>query len=92
MISGVVFLQIFANTTMIIIQETSQGSQGWLVWKDISRLTDFLSIVMVVIPLISAMKKFDASSDTSAFKEKLKIILLHFSVGVLFYFFFYVHS
>jgi len=70
-------LQIISNIALIIIEETSPGTQSWFTWYDIFRLVDIICCVAILLPIVESIKHLQEASkvDGKAAEniEKLKL-------------------
>eukprot|EP00029_Vermamoeba_vermiformis_P010696 TRINITY_DN568_c0_g1_i1.p1 TRINITY_DN568_c0_g1~~TRINITY_DN568_c0_g1_i1.p1 ORF type:complete len:443 (-),score=126.23 TRINITY_DN568_c0_g1_i1:79-1407(-) len=73
----VIPLQLFANIALIIVGESSPGSQEWVTWKDIFALVDLICCAAIIIPIMWSIKHLRqaAQSDGKAAKS-LKMLQL----------------
>lgn len=59
----VIPLQILDNIAMVIIEETTPGTQGWFTWKDIFRLVDIICCGAILVPIIWSIKHLKEASQ-----------------------------
>jgi len=73
----VIPLQIIDNIAMVIIEETTPGTQGWFTWKDIFRLVDIICCGAILVPIIWSIKHLKEASqiDGKAAKNMQKLKL-----------------
>jgi hypothetical protein len=73
----VIPLQLFANIALIIVGESSPGSQEWVTWKDIFALVDLICCAAIIIPIMWSIKHLRqaAQSDGKAARS-LKMLQL----------------
>jgi len=76
---------------MIIIEETTPGSQGWFTWKDIFRLVDIICCGAILVPIIWSIKHLKEASqiDGKAARnmEKLKLFRQFYLIVVSYIYF-----
>ena len=87
----VLTLQVIDNIAMIILEETSPGSQGWLTWRDILHLVDILCCCAILFPIIWSIKhlRLAAEADGKAHTNLIKLQLFRtFYVMVVCYVYF----
>jgi len=87
----VIPLQILDNIALVIIEETTPGSQGWFTWKDIFRLVDIICCGAILVPIIWSIKhlKEASSIDGKAARnmEKLKLFRQFYLIVVSYIYF-----
>lgn len=59
----VIPLQILDNIAMVVIEETTPGTQGWFTWKDIFRLVDIICCGAILVPIIWSIKHLKEASQ-----------------------------
>lgn len=52
----VLVLQVIDNIAMIVLEETSPGSQGWLTWRDILHIVDILCCLAILLPIVWSIR------------------------------------
>ena len=91
LIWAVLCLQILDNIAMIILEETSPGSIGWMNWRDVLHIVDLLCCVAILYPIFWSIHHFRqaAEADGKAHENLLKLQLFRqFYVMVLCYIYF----
>jgi G protein-coupled receptor 107 len=88
---AVLVLQVLNNIAMVVIEETSPGSVGWVTWRDVLHLVDIACCIAILYPIFWSINHFRqaAEADGKA-KDNLQKLQLfrQFYVMVLCYIYF----
>lgn len=87
----VLSLQVLDNVAMVILEETSPGSQIWLTWRDILHLVDILCCCAILFPIVWSIRHLRqaAEADGKAQANLVKLQLFRqFYVMVVVYVYF----
>ena len=71
-------LQILANVSMVVIEETSPGSASWVTWFNILRLVDIICCGAILFPIIWSIKHLREAAATDGKAAKNLQQLQHF--------------
>ena len=88
---GVLSLQVINDIAMVIIEETSPGSVGWMTWRDLLHLVDMVCCIAILYPIFWSINHFRqaAEADGKARDNLQKLQLFRqFYVLVLCYIYF----
>ncbi|CAE7564862.1 Gpr107 [Symbiodinium microadriaticum] len=88
---AVLSLQVINNIAMVIIEETSPGSVGWMTWRDLLHLVDIACCIAILYPIFWSINHFRqaAEADGKARDNLQKLQLFRqFYVMVLCYIYF----
>lgn len=87
----VLILQVLNNIAMVVIEETSPGSIGWLNWRDMLHIVDILCCGAIIFPLAWSIRHLQEASQVDGKAktnlEKLKLFR-SFYITVLLYIYF----
>ncbi len=53
---AVIVVQVMVNIAMVILDESSPGSAGWMTWRDILHLLDLLCCCVILLPIVSSIR------------------------------------
>lgn len=65
----VVPLQVIANFADVIVEETTPGTAGWFLWRNLLRVVDLMCCVAVLIPISWSIRHL---RDTAQMDDKTK--------------------
>jgi len=60
----VIPLQLLANVALVIVDETTPSSVGWLTWKEVFQFVDIICCGAILIPIIWSIKHLKEASET----------------------------
>lgn len=87
----VLSLQVLNNIAMVVLEETSPGSMGWLTWRDVLHVVDIVCCIAILYPIFWSINHFRqaAEADGKARDNLQKLQLFRqFYVMVLCYIYF----
>ena len=73
----VLSLQVLDNIAMVVLEETAQGSQGWLTWRDFLHLVDIVCCCAILFPIVWSIRHLRqaAEADGKAQHNLMKLQL-----------------
>lgn len=87
----VLTLQVLDNIAMIIIEETSPGSQDWLAWRDVLHLVDIICCCAILFPIVWSIKHLrqaaEADGKASVNLQKLQLFRTFYVMVVSYIYF-----
>jgi hypothetical protein len=87
----VIPLQVLANIALIVVGESSPGSQQWIAWRDVFNIVDIICCAAILIPILWSIKHLRqaAQTDGKAAKSLKKMQLFRkFYLMVISYIYF----
>lgn len=60
----VLILQVLDNVAMIVLEETSPGSQVWLAWRDVLHLVDIACCCAILFPIVWSINHLRQAAET----------------------------
>merc|ERR1712130_5538 len=60
---AVLVVQVMVNIAMVVLDETSQGTWGWLTWRDILHLLDMICCCAILLPIVWSIRHLRAASE-----------------------------
>lgn len=60
---AVLVVQVMVNIAMVVLDETSQGSAGWLTWRDVLHLLDMICCCVILLPIVWSIRHLRAASS-----------------------------
>jgi len=89
-IFAVLLLQVLDNVAMVVIEETSPGSVGWLTWRDVLHIVDIMCCCAMLFPIFWSINHFrQGEGGREMFERDLReirervVVLLPFIVIVV---------
>ena len=59
----VLSLQVLDNIAMVVLEETAQGSQGWLTWRDFLHLVDIVCCCAILFPIVWSIRHLRQAAE-----------------------------
>ena len=59
----VLSLQVLDNIAMVVLEETAQGSQGWLTWRDFLHLIDIVCCCAILFPIVWSIRHLRQAAE-----------------------------
>jgi hypothetical protein len=90
-ISFVLIFQVMSNTAMVVLEETSVGTQAWTRWRDVLHVMDICCCFAILFPIIWSIRnlKESATIDGKAHINLIKLTQFRsFYLIVVFYVYF----
>lgn len=79
-IAVVLLLQVLDNVAMVVIEETSPGSVGWLTWRDILHIVDIMCCCAMLFPIFWSINHFRQGQFPHLFRPIIPMCF--FLIGV----------
>lgn len=88
---AILVVQGMVNLTLVVVDETSQGSKEWLTWRDMFHLLDMMCCCLILLPIVWSIRHLQesAEADGKAARnmERLKRFRKFYLMVVLFIYF-----
>ena len=59
----VLSMQVFDNVAMVVLEETSPGSQWWLSWRDMLHLVDIMCCCAILFPIVWSIRHLRQAAE-----------------------------
>lgn len=72
---AVLVAQVLVNIAMVVVDETSPGSAGWVTWSNLLHLLDLICCCMILLPIVWSIRhlRSAAVADGKAAKNMLRL-------------------
>lgn len=87
----VLCLQVIDNIAMIVLEETSPGSQKWLMWRDLLHVVDIVCCLTILFPIVWSINHLRLAAETdgkmSASLQKLQLFRKFYIMVIVYIYF-----
>jgi len=72
---AVLVAQVMVNVAMVVVDETSPGSAGWVTWSDLLHFLDLICCCVILLPIVWSIRhlRSAAAADGKAAKNVLRL-------------------
>ncbi|KDO22816.1 hypothetical protein SPRG_11575 [Saprolegnia parasitica CBS 223.65] len=60
----VLLLQVLNNIAVVVLQESSIGTQAWVGWRDVMHLVDIVCCCAILFPIVSSIRHLRQTAET----------------------------